>query len=389
MGKNISSKPAVTAAAFLAFLIFGFMDNVKGPSITDLKADLSFNYAQGANILLFAYIGFVLATLISGYVSDRRGEKGVLSWAGLFICAGAAGYFFVSSLPLLFASSLFIGLGLGSIEVGANRLVSRIHSERKGRFLNLLAFFHGLGSMLAPLYAGLIIGAGFGWRSVYGIGALLSLSLPLFFLLLNVPHERIKTDGEAGSLSELFRLLDKRLVLIAFILLAYVSVEIGMASWMVDYLKEIKNMSVERGAVYLSLYFGFMTLGRFAGSFIIDRIGFLKGMIIATASSVVCMALGIFLPPPFSFLLPLTGFFFSIMFPTATALATEGKEPSSTGTIFSFIFFFAGLGGMIGPWLVGQTANLHSIQTGFCVNIGYGVLMLVLLFVLIPLERKA
>jgi fucose permease len=87
-------------------------------------------------------------------------------------------------------------------------------------------------------------------------------------------------------------------------------------------------------------------------------------MLYTSLAAVVCMAIGIFAPASLSFFLPLTGLFFSIIFPTATA-AVSDLHKENVGTILGLLFTFAGIGGMLGPWIVGIFSDWMGIQMGF------------------------
>jgi FHS family glucose/mannose:H+ symporter-like MFS transporter len=132
----------------------------------------------------------------------------------------------------------------------------------------------------------------------------------------------------------------------------YVAAEIGIGSWLVEFLQKAKGQSVLRSSFFLSLFFGGMTVGRFVGSFFVERIGYLRIMLYVSIASVVCLALGTFAPPALAFFLPLTGLFFSIIFPTITA-AVSDLHTENMGTILGLLFTFAGVGGMLGPWIMG------------------------------------
>ena len=73
---------------FLSFFVFGFIDNLKGPILPSLLRDLELNYSQGGAILFGAYLGFVIATLLSGILADMSGNGTVLILAGAAIVIG-------------------------------------------------------------------------------------------------------------------------------------------------------------------------------------------------------------------------------------------------------------------------------------------------------------
>ena len=64
-----------TAGVFFVFFLFGFVENVKGPTLPAVLAELQLSYVQGGTVLLGGYVGFLTATLITGFFADRAGKK--------------------------------------------------------------------------------------------------------------------------------------------------------------------------------------------------------------------------------------------------------------------------------------------------------------------------
>jgi MFS transporter, FHS family, glucose/mannose:H+ symporter len=147
------SASLLTAGGFLSFFVFGFIDNLKGPILPELLRAERLSYGQGGTLLLAVYFGFVIATLLTGIMADVVGNRGVLLFAGICLCLGLAVFGVANSFALWMLLLAVVGLGLGAIEVGANGLMVELHPNSRGRYLNLLATFHGAGSLLVPLYA--------------------------------------------------------------------------------------------------------------------------------------------------------------------------------------------------------------------------------------------
>ena len=162
-----SSRTLLTAGCFLAFFAFGFIDNLKGPILPELLRTEHFSLSQGGALFFGAYLGFIVATLLTGIFADMFGNRRVLLLAGLFLCAGIVGVSMVNSLIVLMMLMSVIGLGLGAIEVGANGLIVELHPDNPGRYLNLLATFHGTGSFLVPLYVAWLVNLSFSWQRIY------------------------------------------------------------------------------------------------------------------------------------------------------------------------------------------------------------------------------
>lgn len=369
----------LTAACFLAFFIFGFTDNLKGPTLPAMLAELNINYGDGGNIFLGEYVGFLVSTLLTGVLADRFGLKFVLLLAGFYLALGVGGYGTFQSASWLAASLFVVGLGLGAFELGPNAIIVSLHHARKGLFLNLMAVFHGLGSMLAPLFASWLFGLNFNWRIVYRWDlALIAVFILLVFFL------RFPRMGERTGLN--FRLIPK----IAFhgqmpwfhaAIALYVSAEIGMASWLVTFLQQAHHFTVSASNRSLSLFFALLMAGRLLGGFLVHRIGYLSSIFFASLGASICISLGLFGPVQFSFLLPLSGFFFSIIFPTITAAVSDTRS-ENVNTLLGVLFTFAGLGGVLGPWLIGWASNLFGLGTGFSVNLALTLMMFMTISVL-------
>ena len=376
----------ITTGTFFAFFVFGFTDNLKGGTLPALLQEFKFTYSQGGTVLFGAYVGFLLATLLTGVLADLAGKKTVILVAGLCLILGILGYTASTSYLILFASMLVLGLGLGSIEVGANAIIVDLYQEQKGRYLNLMSVFYGMGSMLAPLFAGTLLAAGLSWRRAYQGDLILAAALLLAFLLLRMPRST-NSKEEKIDLSNLRRIaFTSQLIGIFLAISLYVATEIGIASWIVEFLEKTRYEFVATSTGALSFFFAAIMLGRLAGSFLVERIGYFRSLLIASSCAAACIALGVFGPQEFSFFLPISGLFLSIIFPTLTAVVSDLHE-ENIGTVLGFLFTFGGLGGMLGPWLVGVLSDRLGIQYGFGVNLVFGLLMTIFLFVLMTSIR--
>lgn len=371
----------LTIGAFLAFFIFGFVDNLKGPILPILLRDLDFSYSTGGTLLLGAYLGFLIATLLTGALADTVGNKALLIAAGLLLTAGVLMFSLSATFWPLAAAMLLIGLGMGAIEVGGNSLIVEVHDERRGQFLNLLGVFHGTGSLLVPLVAAYLLARNMSWQQIYQLTLVLTVLLTLYFLFVRYPRPG---NGESHGF-DLALLRSKgftrRMNLYYLLIAVYVAAEIGIASWIVEFLQVEKGMAQTQSALYLSLFFLFIMLGRLGGSFVVERVGYLRIILAASLFSIVFLAIGIYGHDSLAIFIPLTGFFFSIVFPTATASVSH-QHAQNTGAILGLLFAFGGLGGAFGPWLMGVASDMVGIQQGFALSILYCVVMAVAALIL-------
>lgn len=364
----------LTAAAFFGFLVFGLTDNLKGPTLPAILDDLAINYSTGGTILLGSYVGFVVASFLAGLLAEARGIKSVLLLAAVSLLIGVGGFSLGGTAVLLTLFMLFQGFGMGALELGCNTLIVQLHTANKGRYLNLMAVTHGLGATLAPLYAGWLLANNQSWRIVFRWDLLLIAFLIAAFVLMRFLPQRPPAE-QSLTLRELSRTaFSPTLLLFYFAIISYVAVEISIGAWLVEYLQRIHSFGVSQSTLALSIFFGLVIVGRLAGSIVVDRIGYLRAVWIAMACATLCIGIGLFVPRAL-WLLPMSGLFLSIIFPTLTAAVSE-IFTANVSAILGLLFTFAGLGGILGPWLVGFVADRAGIQFGFSLILLFSVMTL-------------
>ena len=380
----------LTAGGFFSFFVFGFVDNLKGPTLPSVLRDMEFGYSQGGTILFGAYLGFVIATLLTGPLSDWMGNRTVLMVAAVLIFTGVIGFSTMESFALLFGAMMVIGLGMGAIEVGGNALIVDIHREQQGRYLNLLATFHGVGSLLVPLYAAGLLGMGISWRQAFQWTLPLVGALFLLFFLLPSPAKTIQSSSNSGFDWHALRTRGFTGPMIGFYIAIalYVSTELGIGAWLVEFLIQVKGMELTMASFFLSGFFGMLMLGRIVGSFVVERIGYLRSILLAASGGLICLLISVFGPPSLAFFVPLTGIFLSIIFPTITA-AVSGLHTQNTGTMLGLLFAAGGLGGALGPWAIGVAGDALGIELGFALTAIFCISLIVTLVILMRRMRSA
>ncbi|GAB5403897.1 MAG: MFS transporter [Aureliella sp.] len=387
---NVASRTTIlTLGGLLSFLAFGFIDNLKGATLPEILRAEELDYAQGGELLLAAYLGFILATLVTGALADAVGNKFILLLSGALLSIGLIGIGFVTEPNTMATMLLIMGLGLGAIEVGANGLMLDLHPHSPGRFLNLLATFHGIGSLLVPLYVAALLTADYRWQTVYMSTAL--LALPLIAIFFGSPKRPVashaakpRTNNNSGADIEkrsgnVWRIAFKPKMLLYYALIAtYVSVELGTAAWMVEYMQEVRGLSVSSSSLALSGFFAMIMLGRLTGAWLIERLPYLAAVAGGLGGGILCIAAGLFGPSQCYLFLPASGLFLSIIFPTVTAQVANMFE-TGRGTVMGILFTFGGIGGALGPWAIGQVAARFTLQTGMAITIAFGVASLLAL----------
>jgi fucose permease len=380
MNKELNHKLLVVLA-FGMMLVFGIVMNLRSPVNPLIKSDYNLAHSQLALVMVFYSLGGSIASFFGGFLIEKFGLKKVL-WAGLVVAAlGLLGVNWVANFYMLFSIMLVVGVGFGILNVSGNSLASRIFTEDKGRMMNLFHVFFGIGGVVASLYAAKVLNLGFGWEKTYvfmvvGLGVLF-----LFSTLCSLPQGEKKEDrGEAGDLI-------KKPTVIIFIVMFFfhVGAEVGLGSWLGVYLDEVQGRSPEEISFYVFWYFAFFSVGRFLASRIVEKVGYLKLVLITSGAAIITILAGLIGPASFAFSFSLTGLVISINFPTMQASMFEVFN-KNVSPIVGLTLMAGGLGNVfLGNWLAGLVNDLVGIELGFGIFILY---LLVLISVTFYLKLK-
>lgn len=356
---------------YLAFISLGLPDSLLGVSWSLMQ--LEFGAPLETAGLLFMTIagGTIISSFVSGAVLNRFGT-GIVTFVSVLMTACALlGFHFAPSLFWLFICAIPLGLGAGAVDAGINNYVA---SHYKAHHMSWLHCFWGVGATLGPVIMAQNISGQHSWRSGYLAiaGLQFSLVVILFFTLPlwnkvggnsdgNTTKEPENTNSADAVKQKPLQIRGVKLALISF--LFYCGAEATMGLWGSSFLVNVKDLSVEVAAKWVSLYYAGITLGRFITGFITLKLGsrtlIRMGQIIALVGAAL-----LFLPLPSAFSLigfMMVGLGLAPIFPcmlheTPTRF---GKEHSQT--IMGYQMAIAYTGSTFLPPLLGFIAAHSTI----------------------------
>ncbi|MDF2891497.1 MAG: major facilitator superfamily 1 [Clostridia bacterium] len=385
MNTNLNKKGAadinfkiLTATIFIGFLIFGFSENIKGPAIPKLQAEFALSELHIGLLLALNSLGYLLACSYTGWLVKKIGIKtttilcfATMSFAGVLI------YF--APNYILFSGSYFVMyLGNGMLEISLGIMAATIFTKNTGTMMNLSHFFYGLSSMIAPLLSTSLMGFSFadkmlGWRGMYLI--VLSFSLiPIIPALLSAFPKEDKNNHERISLKDFIK--DPTPWLILTILSFGVIAEMSVGGWLVNFLEKSYSFKSTAAAGVLSGFFLCFMLARLLFGPFIDRIGFVKSILISSCFSGVSIVISILIGKPAIFLLAIAGFGIAPIYPTVMALMAKIFK-NNIETALTFTLTLMGITIVIGNLLIGAiTDSFKAIYTHYLgaaagIRIGY------------------
>lgn len=312
------------ALAYSSMLVFGLLDNVRGPLFPDVLKDFALSDSRGS---LFFFVTSA-AALVNSVLS--------FSWMRWLAPVSAMRWFTLvqgSSLLVIGLSSTFesvlvgcalLGFSNGGLGIAVNVLTVRAASEGKRR--QALAGVHGMygiSSLLAPVVAVLLARADFAWREIF-----LALALgPAAIAIQAFWPRRAKSPAAVASASPrddrapgAKRRSWEPALLFAGILATYVTAEVLVGTRLVLFARREAGYGEEGASLLLSLFFLLLFVGRLL--FALVHFPARNPVILATSSLVSAgtFALGIVVSPVW---LAVSGLTMSMFYPCAISYLND------------------------------------------------------------------
>ncbi|MEV5706864.1 MFS transporter [Actinoallomurus sp. NPDC052274] len=149
------------------------------------------DYPPFLTTVIFAAYGAVavVATLVSGALSDRYGRRPVLLVALLLLLAGLAVFVFAAGPGYLVVARMLNGLGIGAIVVVGGAALLDVSPDRAARSGTLTAIVFNAGIAVAALGTADLAQTGFHPLLLpYLADALIALVLFVLLLVMREPH---------------------------------------------------------------------------------------------------------------------------------------------------------------------------------------------------------
>jgi len=313
-----------------------------GPALSELRDRVDTDLGGIGVLFVGMSSGYILGSFVAGRMFDRFAPHSVYATALVLLALGMVLVPSLDTLPTLFATFVMLGLGAGSVDVGANTLLIWELGESGNRAMNILHLCFGLGALSAPL----LVHVGLEFASYLAtvlclVSAVVVLGAPAPSAPKTVREEH--TDTTRSLL----------IVLSAFFFL-YVGLEAGFAGWIHTYGEEIEFSDVAATWLTTAFWIGF-TGGRMGSSAFSRRVrpkSLLSGSCGLAVVAAVVLVVGNGGTAAVWVGAVLMGVATAPQFPAM--LNYLERRIRVTGSATAWFVGAAGLGGLTFPWLIGQ-----------------------------------
>lgn len=386
----------------LAYLLIGFTHVVIGAVLPNLIQHYGKGYEQGGVLVFIQFAGFLAGVLTVSFWTKRMGRKHFL--AVMFFCLAAAEGIMVllPPWPGAIAATLVAGYSFGSVETATGTLILLAFRDRQAVAMSKLEVFFGLGALLMPFFAGMLIRVEL-WRYSFLLLAASALLLAVLWLTLpfgemdaalsrqrSIPSDAHGAEASRATDDNAIQptpagAFSKRKILAAFMafFFIYVGTEVCIAEFSPSFFKEAFGTSGDTSAFTVTMFWSAMVIGRVFSGYIAEAFGARRYVLISSFATFVCLSVLAFVPSvigAFALML-LLGLAMSGIFSVALIYANE-RLPGETERITSRMIAASGLGGALFPLLAGRTLAALPVRLTF----GLLAIVTLLMFILMILQ---
>jgi len=382
-GSSRPRQPLLVGMVVFLFFAWGFATVLIDTLIPKLKGLFELTYADVMLTQFSFFLSYFIFSIPAGLILSRLGyvRGAVLGLAvmavGCLLFSPAA---YLGSFPAFLFALFVMAAGITMLQVAANPFIELLGNEATSHSrLTLAQAFNSLGTTVGPwvgaiwiLHGGVTIktaGLSPGALDALSQSEARSVQLPflviaatltalavMFWFMRKSPAPPVAGQARMSALPAL--LTRPRLVLGALAIFVYVGAEVSIGSLMTNYLMQPRVLAAaaERAGKLVSLYWGGAMVGRFIGSYVLQRLK--PGLVLAgcaAGASLLALTSSMSTGETAAYTLIAVGLFNSIMFPTIFSLASEqlGSEtPNGSG-----ILCMAIVGGAIIPLVTGAVAD--------------------------------
>ncbi len=374
-GRNLA---VVKTLTYLMFAMFAMTTDSVGLIIPEVIRTFGLSLTAAGTFQYATMAGIAVAALLFGQLADRLGRRPTII-VGLVLFASACFLMVTGDRLAVFAILLGLsGVAIGVFKTGALALIGDIATStaQHTSIMNMAEGFFGVGAIIGPAILTRLLNAGLPWQWLYLIAGCICVGLIALALLVKYPESPKPAGGQA--LEGTGRALRSPYVLAfsagAFL---YVGVEAAIYVWMPTWFEGYSGSATTFAAYGISIFFLLRAAGRFLGAWLLGRMQWQAALAFFSGGILLCFALSVAAGVEWAvYLLPLSGLFMSVIYPTLNSKGISCLPKSEHGAGAGVILFFTCVSAVAAPLAIGAVGDTFGhIIYGFWLATGFAVLL--------------
>ena len=249
---------------FIDFIGLGIPDSLFGAAWPAINSDFGLPISAANAVTVTMTVCSIISSLMSAKLTEKFSTSKIAAVSTALTAVGLFGFSISKNIYMMFFFTLFLGFGAGAIDAALNNYVA-VHY--RASHMNFLHCFYGIGVTLSPYLMSLAL-KNRSWQSGYRLAFIIQLVISII-AFVSLPlwqkngrlSESSDEKSEKSSFAELVKLPGIKstwLVFFGSCALEYVS-----GTWSSSFLVNSRGITVDRAALFVTVYYGGIALGRF------------------------------------------------------------------------------------------------------------------------------
>jgi fucose permease len=370
---------AIKALTFVMFMMFAMTTDSVGIIIPEIIKTFHLSLTAAGTFQYATMSGIAVAGFFLGQLADRFGRKSTIV-AGLTLFA-AASYLFLAGNSFAYFCALMglSGLAIGIFKTGALALIGDITTSAAEHtsIMNTVEGFFGVGSLLGPAILAYLLSRGLPWRWLYVLAGSLCTLLVITAAAIRYPAAKHQAAEHAGGNGTAAAFKNAGVMICSLGLFLYVAVESAIYVWMPTLLAGYRGPFALLAAYSISVFFLLRATGRFLGAWMLNRFSWNNVLALFSGLILACFALSVIAGGTWAVcLLPLSGLFMSVIYPTINSKGISCLPKSEHGAAAGVLLFFTCLSAVLAPLAMGALSDaMGSPKYGFMLATAFAALL--------------
>jgi DHA1 family quinolone resistance protein-like MFS transporter len=363
----------------MMFFMFAMTTDAVGSIIPSLIDEFSLSLSAASAFHYVPMVAIALGGLGLGFLSDRFGRKFTIGLGLLLYGIGSLLFIFGNTFGFFVVLLALSGVGVAVFKVGALALLGDFTttSRQHTSFMNTVEGFFAVGAIVGPALVATLLARGISWKYLYVAAAGICFMLIVAAVLARYPAHVRQVEAPA-SLRQSFAMMKNAYALgFSTLIMLYVAVEVAIYVWMPTWLEQYTGSAAWLVTYALTIFFALRAAGRFIGVWLLQRMAWDAVLAVMATAILLCFVGSLIGGPAVgAWLLPLSGLFMSVMYPTLNSKGISCFDKAEHGAIAGLILFFTAAAAALGPLAMAAISDLlGDIRYGFMLATGFAVLL--------------
>jgi DHA1 family quinolone resistance protein-like MFS transporter len=363
----------------MMFFMFAMTTDAVGSIIPTLIEEFGLSLSAASAFHYVPMVAIAAGGLGFGFLADRQGRKRTIILGLLLYGIGSLLFIFGNSFGFFVSLLGLSGIGVSVFKVGALALIGDVtrDSREHTTFMNTVEGFFAVGAIVGPALVATLLAAGISWKYLYVIAAAICALLMLGALFARYPATQQSTEATMTFGHTLAMLKNPYALGFSCAIMLYVAVEVAIYVWMPTWLDAYDGSFAWLATYALTLFFVLRAAGRFLGAWLLDRLAWDTVLAVLAGGILLCFAGSLAGGTALAvWLLPLSGLFMSVMYPTLNSKGISCFPRTEHGAIAGVILFFTAFAAAAGPLAMAAVSDaLGDIRYGFVLATGFALLL--------------